>query len=70
MEDTWFERDLPVLDAAVRIYDETGRSMIRATELERVTGFDHDTVQRALRALNTDEYFEKRLARSVARCWG
>lgn len=59
MEDTWFERDLPVLDAAVRIYDETGRSMIRATELERVTGFDHDTVQRALRALNTDEYFEK-----------
>ena len=52
-EDTWTTRDLPVLRAVVDIYDTTGRSIIRARDIETATGFDKDTVQRALRALNT-----------------
>jgi hypothetical protein len=59
MEDTWFERDLPVLDAAVRISGQTGRAMIEPAEIERITGLDRDAVQQALRALRTGGYFEK-----------
>lgn len=65
MEDTWFDRDLPVLDAAIRIYDRTGRAMIRAADLERASGLDCQTVQQALRALHAEDYFEK-----VARAFG
>lgn len=57
-DDTWTTRDLPVLKAAVELYDRTGRKA-RATEIERECGFDHDTVQRALRALYREPYFEK-----------
>ena len=59
-EDTWTTRDLPVLRAVVDIYDTTGRSIIRTRDIETATGFDKDTVQRALRALNTHpSHFEK-----------
>lgn len=58
MVDTWESRDLPVLRAAVELYDEKGRPP-RATDLERATGFDKDTVQRALRALYSEPFFEK-----------
>jgi hypothetical protein len=57
-EDTWNDRDLPVLKAAVEIYDQTGRNP-SAAELGDATGFDKDTVQRALRALYREPYFEK-----------
>jgi hypothetical protein len=59
-EDTWNARDLPVLRAVVEIYDDSGTYLTRATAVERHTGLDHDTVQRALRRLNSEpSLFEK-----------
>jgi hypothetical protein len=58
MADTWESRDLPVLKAAVELYEESGRRL-RASAIEKVTGFDKETVQRALRALYREPYFEK-----------
>lgn len=58
MADTWELRDLPVLKAVVDLYEEKGRGP-RVTAIEARTGFDHDTVQRALRALYTEPYFEE-----------
>lgn len=57
-EDTWHNRDLPVLKAAVEIYDQKGRNP-SAAELETATAFDDRTVQRALRALYREPYFEE-----------
>lgn len=59
IEDTWTNRDLPVLKAVVQIYENTGRAKIRASEIERAVGFDSDTTQRALRALYREPYFEE-----------
>lgn len=59
MDDTWSSRDLPVLRALVQIYENTGRTMIRASDIENATGFDKDTTQRALRALSREPYFEE-----------
>ena len=56
MEDTWSTRDLPVLKAIVEIYDSTGRTNIRPTDITSPTGFDEETVQRAVRALYTEPY--------------
>lgn len=50
MESTWETRELPVLRAIVEHFDETGDAM-RPEEIARATGFDPDTVQRALRFL-------------------
>lgn len=58
MTDTWITRDFPVLKAAVEIYDQTGRNP-SAAELGGLTGFDKDTVQRAIRALYREPYFEE-----------
>ena len=58
MTDTWESRDLPVLRAAVELYEERGHR-IRAREIERATGLDKETVQRALRALYREPYFER-----------
>ncbi|MCV7236005.1 hypothetical protein BST20_27225 [Mycobacterium branderi] len=59
-EDTWTSRDLPVLRAVVDICDESGAYLTRATAIEQRTGLDHDTVQRALRRLNSQpSCFEK-----------
>jgi hypothetical protein len=59
MEDVWANRDLPVLRAVVEIYDETGHHITRASAVERRTGFDNETVQRALRALQTVPFFQE-----------
>ena len=56
--DTWTNRDLPVLRGVVELYEEDGRGR-RATTIASRTGFDNDTVQRALRALYTEPYFDK-----------
>lgn len=56
MIDTWTTRDLPVLRAAVEVYDQTGRNP-SAAELEAACGFDKQTVQRALRALYREPFF-------------
>ena len=47
MEDTWWSRDLPVLDAAVQLFQE--QDFVEAGELARATGFDVKDVARALR---------------------
>ena len=56
-EDTWTTRDLPVLRAVVDIYERTGDT-VDADEIEAQVGLDKDTVQRALRALNTEPFFK------------
>lgn len=58
VRETWVNRDLPVLRAAVELWEESGRGP-RATAIERATGFDADTVQRALRTLYTEPYFRE-----------
>jgi len=50
MEDTWVSRDLPVLDAAVRMLDN-GAFEVSVAEIAAETGFDPATVDRALTAL-------------------
>lgn len=58
--DTWTGRDLPVLRAVVDCSEEPGTLLTRAADLERRTGFDHDTVQSALRTLNSfPSFFEE-----------
>jgi hypothetical protein len=47
--DTWSTRDLPVLQAVVDTYEDSGTYLTRATAIERRTGLDHEAVQRALR---------------------
>ncbi|TYC05679.1 hypothetical protein FXF53_04495 [Micromonospora sp. WP24] len=47
---TWEERDLPVLRAAVELYEETGRAM-RVSDIVARSEFDEGVVQAALRAV-------------------
>ena len=58
MAATWESRDLPVLKAVVDFYEESGRGP-RANAIEKATGFDKETVQRALRVLYREPYFEE-----------
>jgi hypothetical protein len=57
--DTWINRDLPVLKAVVDIFEDDGEDNIEAGEIERRTGFDDETVQRALRVLYKHPYLER-----------
>lgn len=59
-DDTWTTRDLPVLKAAVELFEENGRGP-RASDIAARTGFDEKTVQRGLRALYPEPYFEEGL---------
>jgi hypothetical protein len=55
MESTWETRDLLVLEAIVRLYDETGSAM-RVAAVGAVAGVsDEDDLQRALRALEHND---------------
>jgi hypothetical protein len=56
--DTWIERDLPVLKAAVEVFEQEGDPM-EAGDIAAVANLDTDTVQRALRALSTEPFFSK-----------
>jgi hypothetical protein len=49
VESTWASRDLPVLDAAVRLLEDD--SAVRADQIVKETGFDLETVLQALDAL-------------------
>lgn len=51
MEDTWFSRDLPVLDAAVRLKEEDPSRIPMSKDLADATGLPRDDVRRALGAL-------------------
>ena len=52
MDDTWFDRDLPVLEAVIALGDESdGSDLINAWEVRQRSGLDEAQVQAALRAL-------------------
>jgi hypothetical protein len=62
MEDTWVSRDLPVLDAVVRLLDK-GAWEVTVADLAVDTGLDSKAVDRALEALQGPYVVEyKRLA--------
>lgn len=52
VEDTWFSRDLPVLDAVVTLLDQPGSFMAQVREIAAKTGMDEDEVARALDAMD------------------
>ncbi|MBU8807280.1 hypothetical protein KL953_00035 [Mycolicibacterium goodii] len=56
MRDTWLERDLPVLRAAIAVFERDGDPM-DIDDIAAEAGFDTDTTQRALRALSTEPFF-------------
>lgn len=53
MEDTWNDRDLPALDAIVEAHDTDGR-VVRTSRVVTGTGLDENTVNAALRALESE----------------
>lgn len=58
MRDTWLSRDLPVLKAAVEVFEREGDPM-DADDIAVAAQLDADTVQHALRALRTEPFFDK-----------
>jgi hypothetical protein len=50
MEDTWVSRDLPVLEAVVKLLDE-GADIVTVSDITGETGLDSKAVDRALIAL-------------------
>jgi hypothetical protein len=53
MDSTWEQRDLPVLDAVVRYFDEhAGMSFPQVSDIAEITGRDPKEVYRALKALD------------------
>ena len=59
VEDTWTNRDLPVLKAIVEIVDETADSSIAISDIKVRVGMDDTTLQRALRALYSEPYLQE-----------
>ena len=59
VEDTWTNRDLPVLKAIVEIADETADSSIDISDIKVRVGMDDTTLQRALRALYGEPYLQE-----------
>lgn len=51
--DIWNARDLPVLRTIIDLYETNGGMPIVPPEIEAMLGFDADTVQRSLRALDS-----------------
>lgn len=52
MEDTWFSRDLPVLDAAISLAEESAIGFPRAGGIAKRTGFDVRDVAKAMDAMD------------------
>jgi hypothetical protein len=59
MDETWTNRDLPVLKAAVDIYNKSSRANIRASDIQAAVNFDKETTQQALRFLCRQPFFEE-----------
>jgi hypothetical protein len=58
-EDTWSARDLAVLRAVVKLYEKDGEYFTNVVDITHETGIDEETLQRALRALNSSpSYFD------------
>lgn len=56
MEDTWAARDLPVLDAAVRLLEDDFE--VQVADIAAQTGFDAETVAQSLEALEGEYVVE------------
>jgi len=70
LPETWTNRDLPVLRAAVEIFGRSTRSNIPVSDIEQAVGFDNATVQQALRFLHTTPpYFEEEASLSGHGGW-
>jgi hypothetical protein len=54
VESTWEGRDLPVLDAVVRLFDEDVDVILDVAQIAEITGRSWAEVHRALRALEGD----------------
>jgi hypothetical protein len=52
VEDTWTNRNYPVLEAAVRLLDEADPQWVSVHEIAVETGLDEDSVARVLTALH------------------
>jgi len=70
MEDTWVSRDLPVLDAVVRLLDE-GSFAVTVADIAGQTGLDTKTVDRALDALDGPYVakYQKMMTGGIADSW-
>lgn len=53
VDDTWANRDLPVLEAVVRWFDDADAGMMNWPDIVEWSGLDEDSVKRALRALDS-----------------
>lgn len=58
MADIRLHRDLPVLKAAVAVFDRDGDPM-DTDDIAAIAGLDNETVQRAVRALSTEPFFDE-----------
>lgn len=58
MRDMWLERDLPVLKAAIQVFERQGDPMY-VGDIAAAAQLAPATVQRALRALSTEPFFGK-----------
>jgi hypothetical protein len=52
MEETWYSRDLPVLDAVVRLLDESPSGLLLGRAVAKRTALDEGAVESALYALS------------------
>ncbi|MEU7913469.1 hypothetical protein [Microbispora bryophytorum] len=58
MTDIWYQRDLPVLQAIVRLKDENPGAPIPRKLVEEATDLDAETVRRAVFSLMDEPYIE------------
>lgn len=68
MQDTWFSRDLPVLEATLRLLDDMPGSLPEGHEIAAGVSLSLDDVGRALMALD-GEYLDVRRAGSGFGSW-
>lgn len=54
MDSTWESRDLPVLEAIVQLFDQTGE-FVTGDQIAQHTGFDQQTVTLAVQALDGED---------------
>jgi hypothetical protein len=66
MEGTWTNRDLLVLQAVVKIFNQTGQTRIGIEQIQQETGFEKSTTQRALQMLYREPYFDEGDIRSYS----
>lgn len=70
VQSTWFERDLPVLQAIVELDDESDTPWLEDEQVAGRTGFDVATVRRSLKALaNNDPPYAEIGVASLAGDW-